>query len=216
VFFMSDVLESPRPDVWNPLILQLFALLEHDSFSIRLQVSSLLKRISVDRPELLLTHAIVDSGNTNAKFARPYCLDILNEIKRQSDSTIVEDTSCVYTEFRRMTVLVDEKWFLKIGSLRHDVSRRAEKLVSLCKRVNSSSGIPAKIKRKLVLRYFSALVAPVIETLEKLVGETSNARTPFEDSFIAEYSQDIKDGIESLRGGNQDSLKDAWSPFKEV
>jgi hypothetical protein len=216
VFFNSNVLERPQSKVWTPLVLQLFALLEHESFSIRLQVSSLLKRMSVDRPELLIPHAIVESGNVDAKYAREYCLDILNGIKLQSGSSIVEDTECVFAEFRRMTVLFDEKWFLKIGSLRHDLSRRADKLVSLCKRVSASSGIPAKMKRKLVLRYFAALAAPIVSTLERLVEETKTAQTPFEESFLDEYRQGIQEGIDSLRGKNQDSLKDAWVPFKEV
>lgn len=216
VFFMSDVLERPSSNVWNPLTIQLFALLEHDSYSIRLQVSSLLKRISVERPDLLIPHAIVESGNVNAKYAKEKCLELLNEMKVRSGSTIVQDTARVFAEFRRMTVLYDEKWFLKLGSLRHDVSRRSDKLVSLCKRVNASTGIPAKMKRKLVLRYFSALVAPVISMLEELVEETKVGETPFEESFLEEFGSGIKEGIESLQSGKQDSLKDAWAPFKEV
>lgn len=207
------------PGVWGSLILQIFALLEHKSLAVRTAVSRLLERLRDSWPELLVPHAVVDAAKTDSRFCAEFSRRLLSDMRKIPHiSRVVQETDLLYSACREMTILTDEKWLFKLGSLRNEVAKKSEALTVLCKQLEATEK-SIEVKKKYTRGYFEVLIQPIRSSLRALFDEMINQPSPsrMHDVFVKENQQNIKNAIDSLYNleGN-DSVKKAWTPFKEV
>eukprot|EP00795_Rhopilema_esculentum_P008911 gene8911-16536_t len=131
---------------------------------------------------------------------------------------LVSEVKTVVKELRRITLLWDELWIGSLMQLNHEAQRRIQQLKEEIHRVNENQTLSAPQKTALIKEKYTALMKPLVFSLERLEKITSQEpETKHEESFQKSFGHTVHKVIEKLKMpiDPSDPQKN-WEPLKQL
>lgn len=203
---------------WISVIPQLFARLSHPDKNIRSILTRFILRVGQSNPLAILFPVVV--GSRSEKLGpNQHLLDSYRQLLAlMKQDVLAMEIGYMVSEFQRITLLWEEKWFYKLGQMQHDLRRRFARIRSEVKRIMESPDALTE-KETCCRDVYYTLMSPVIEGLRKLESETvgSPGSTPHEIKFKTHYGLRINQAFESLENDkNYENVKQGWTLFEKI
>ncbi|CAM8907066.1 unnamed protein product [Rhodiola kirilowii] len=219
---LKDTLEPALANVpllpWQEITPQLFARLSfHPEPVVRKQLESLLNMLAKQFPRSIVYPTLVDvnaceEGPSEELQSVLGCLMTLYP-------RLVQDVQLMINELGNVTVLWEELWVSTLQDLHTDVMRRINLLKEETTRIAENATLTQNEKNKINAAKYSAMMAPVIVTLERRLASTSRKpETPHETWFHDSYGQQLKSAILSFKNppASAGALGEVWRPFDNI
>uniref|UniRef100_A0A7N0T1F2 non-specific serine/threonine protein kinase n=1 Tax=Kalanchoe fedtschenkoi TaxID=63787 RepID=A0A7N0T1F2_KALFE len=219
---LKDALEPALANVpllpWQEITPQLFARLSfHPEPVVRKQLEGLLNMLAKHFPWSIVYPTLVD---VNACEEGPSeelrnvlgCLTTLYP-------RLVQDVQLMINELGNVTVLWEELWVSTLQDLHTDVIRRINLLKEEAMRIAENATLTQNEKNKINAAKYSAMMAPIVVTLERRLASTSRKpETPHEIWFHESYGEQLKSAILSFKTppASAGSLGEVWRPFDSI
>ncbi|KAK3412470.1 hypothetical protein EUGRSUZ_I01219 [Eucalyptus grandis] len=203
---------------WQEVTPQLFARLSsHPEQVVRRQLQSILMMLGKRSPWSIVYPTLVD---VNANEEKPseeleHVLGCLLDLHPR----LIQDVQLMINELSNVTVLWEELWLSTLHDLHSDVMRRIHILKEEAARIAENITLSLSEKSKINAAKYSAMMAPVILTLERrLASTTRKPVTPHEMRFHEQYVEQLKNAILTFKNPPKSaaSLADAWRPFDTI
>ncbi|XP_030522831.1 uncharacterized protein LOC115735623 [Rhodamnia argentea] len=203
---------------WQEMTPQLFARLSsHPEQVVRRQLQSLLMMLGKRSPWSIVYPTLVD---VNANEEKPseeleHVLGCLLDLHPK----LIQDVQLMINELSNVTVLWEELWLSTLHDLHSDVMRRIHILKEEAARIAENITLSQSEKSKINAAKYSAMMAPVILTLERrLASTTRKPVTPHEMRFHEQYIEQLKSAILTFKNPPKSaaSLADVWRPFDTI
>ncbi|KAI6701259.1 hypothetical protein NL676_015583 [Syzygium grande] len=203
---------------WQEVTPQLFARLSsHPEQVVRRQLQSLLMMLGKRSPWSIVYPTLVD---VNANEDKPseelqHVLGCLLDLHPK----LIQDVQLMINELSNVTVLWEELWLSTLHDLHSDVMRRIHILKEEAARIAENITLSQSEKSKINAAKYSAMMAPVILTLERrLASTTRKPVTPHETRFHEQYIEQLKSAILTFKNPPKSaaSLADVWRPFDTI
>jgi hypothetical protein len=203
---------------WISILPQLLSRLGHSDKIVRSLLTNLILRIGTNNPMAVIFPIVVGSRSEkvgpNQHLSDSY-RQLLALMKQES---LALEVARMISEFQRITLLWEERWFFKLGAVQNELRRRFARIRVEVKRLMGSS-LEAEVKESQCRGIYSIIMSPVIEDLRKLEKETvgSNGATAHEIKFKDQYGSRICQALEALENdGNYGNVKQGWTLFEKV
>ncbi|KAM2903393.1 hypothetical protein COP2_003214 [Malus domestica] len=219
---LRDVLEPALSTVplspWQEVTPQLFARLSsHPEQVVRKQLEGLLMMLAKQSPWSIVYPTLVDVDAYEEKPSEElqHILGCLSEIYPR----LIQDVQLVINELGNVTVLWEELWLSTLQDLHTDVMRRINVLKEEAARIAENVTLSQSEKNKINAAKYSAMMAPIVVSLERRLASTSRKpETPHEVWFHEEYKDRLKSAITAFKTppASAAALGDAWRPFDNI
>ncbi|XP_031379987.1 serine/threonine-protein kinase SMG1-like isoform X1 [Punica granatum] len=203
---------------WQEIIPQLFARLSsHPEQAVRRQLQNLLMMLGKRSPWSIVYPTLVDVNANQENH-----LDELQQILgclRELHPRLIQDVQLMIDELGNVTVLWEELWLSTLQDLHADVMRRIHVLREEAARIAENTTLSQSEKNKINAAKYSAMMAPIIVTLERRLASTSHKPvTPHELWFHQNYMEQLKSAIWSFKTPpkSASALGDVWRPFDAI
>ncbi|KAJ3395408.1 hypothetical protein HDU92_005932, partial [Lobulomyces angularis] len=210
-----DVIPST---LWEPVVMQLFARIDHNDEFAAKTVSKLILRIAESSPHLVVFPTVVGSLS---KFSDAESISSYNNIFQllynKGHTKYVQEVKKMVIEFQRVTILWEEIWYHKLQAIRSDITKRIERFNLELKRLQNNASISEEIRKEVQKTAYFAILDPVLIHLRNVCKITIDLEptTPHEIWFMETYGMKIRESILSLESTENFSIEISWTPFKE-
>ncbi|KAJ4845107.1 LOW QUALITY PROTEIN: hypothetical protein Tsubulata_030337 [Turnera subulata] len=219
---LKDIIEPALSIIpllpWQEVTPQLFARLSsHPEQMVRKQLEGLLMMLAKRYPWSIVYPTLVDV-NANEKKASEELQHILGCLKELYPS-LINDVQLMINDLENVTVLWEELWLSTLQELHADVMRRISVLKEEAARIAENATLSQSEKNKINAAKYSAMMAPIVVSLERRLASTSRKpETPHEIWFYEEYGERLKSAILSFKTPpiSAAMLGEAWRPFDDI
>ncbi|XP_071733671.1 uncharacterized protein [Rutidosis leptorrhynchoides] len=202
---------------WQEVTPQLFARLSsHPEDDVRKQLESILVMLAKQSPWSIIYPTLVDI-NTSEEDPSDELQRILACLNKQYPR-LVQDVQLMIKELENVTILWEELWLSTLQDLHSDVNGRINLLKEEASRIAENATLSHTEKNKINAAKYSAMMAPIVVTLERRLASTSRKpETPHEIWFHNEYMGPIKSAISNFKTPpSASALSDIWRPFDSI
>ncbi|PWA94247.1 protein kinase-like domain-containing protein [Artemisia annua] len=202
---------------WQEVTPQIFARLSsHPEEDVRKQLESILAMLAKQSPWSIIYPTLVD---INASEEDPS--EELQRILACLNSRyprLVQDVQLMIKELENVTILWEELWLSTLQDLHSGVLGRINLLKEEASRIAENVTLSHTEKTKINAAKYSAMMAPIVVTLERRLASTSRKpETPHEIWFHNEYMGQIKAAISNFKTpASAAALGDVWRPFYSI
>nr|XP_043627298.1 uncharacterized protein LOC122598883 [Erigeron canadensis] len=202
---------------WQEVTPQLFARLSsHPEDYVRKQLESILIMLARQSPWSIIYPTLVDISKSE--------VDPSEELQRilaclnKQYPRLVLDVQLMIKELENVTILWEELWLSTLQDLHSDVTGRINLLKEEASRIAENATLSHAEKNKINAAKYSAMMAPIVVTLERRLASTSRKpETPHEMWFHNEYMGQIKAAISNFKTpASAAALGDIWRPFDSI
>ncbi|XP_024959316.1 uncharacterized protein LOC112500194 [Cynara cardunculus var. scolymus] len=202
---------------WQEVTPQLFARLSsHPEEDVRKQLEGILVMLAKQSPWSIIYPTLVDI-NTSEEDLSEELQHILACLNKQYPR-LVQDVQLMIKELENVTILWEELWLSTLQDLHSDVTGRINLLKEEASRIAENVTLSHTEKNKINAAKYSAMMAPIVVTLERRLASTSRKpETPHEMWFHDEYMGQIKAAISNFKTpASAAALGDIWRPFDSI
>ncbi|KAL4581244.1 hypothetical protein LXL04_017454 [Taraxacum kok-saghyz] len=202
---------------WQEVTPQLFARLSsHPEEDVRKQLEGILVMLAKESPWSIIYPTLVDI-NTSEEDPSMELTRILACLNKQYPR-LVQDVQLMIKELENVTILWEELWLSTLQDLHSDVIGRINLLKEEASRISENTTLTHTEKNKINAAKYSAMMAPIIVTLERRLASTSRTpETPHEAWFHTEYMSQIQSAISTFKTPpSATSLAESWKPFDAI
>jgi len=203
---------------WEKIIPQLFARLDHPEPFVQDQICSLICRIGIISPHLIVYPAIVgvSTANTsnNSNDTRLLYQNIVDSLIQSGSEMLVKEIQKMINELQQVTVLWEETLLTKLAQLQGETDRRFARLNKENERVNNNNQLSKEEKEEITKNNYLSLLNPVIHIIESFYDEINiEPENEHQKWFHEHYKEMLKNAINNLKNPNNDSFQKTWEPF---
>ncbi|KAL7583725.1 hypothetical protein Lser_V15G45780 [Lactuca serriola] len=202
---------------WQEVTPQLFARLSsHPEEDVRKQLEGILVMLAKQSPWAIIYPTLVDI-NTSEEDPSMELTRILACLNKQYPR-LVQDVQLMIKELENVTILWEELWLSTLQDLHSDVIGRINLLKEEASRIAENVTLSHTEKSKINAAKYSAMMAPIVVTLERRLASTSRKpETPHEIWFHNEYMGQIKSAISNFKTPpSAVTLGEVWRPFDTI
>ncbi|KAK4754896.1 hypothetical protein SAY87_008653 [Trapa incisa] len=219
---LQDTLEPSLSAIplwpWQEMIPQLFARLSsHPEQVVRRQLQSLLIMLCKQSPWSIVYPTLVDVNANQDKQSEE--LQQILSCLRELHPRLIQDVQLMIDELSNMTVLWEELWLSTLQDLHADVMRRIHVLKEEVARISENTTLSQSEKNKINAAKYSAMMAPIIVTLERRLLSTSRKpETPHELWFHQQFMEQLRSAILLFKTPpkSASALGDVWRSFDVI
>jgi len=206
---------------WEKIIPQLFTRLDHPEPFVQDQICSLICRIGIISPHLIVYPAIVgistSTSSTNNNDTRCLYQNIIDSLIQSGSEMLVKEIGKMISELQRVTVLWEETLLNKLTQLQGETDRRFARLKKENERVNNNNQLTKEEKDDIIKNNYNSLLKPVIHIIESFYNEINNEpQNNHERWFHQNYKEILEDAIDNLKDTSNESFQKAWEPFNSL
>ncbi|KAG4095233.1 hypothetical protein H8356DRAFT_996929 [Neocallimastix lanati (nom. inval.)] len=203
---------------WEKIIPQLFARLDHPEPFVQDQICSLICRIGIVSPHLIVYPTIVgiSTANTsnNNNDTRFLYQNIIDSLIQSGSEMLVKEIQKMISELQRVTILWEETLLNKLTQLQSEAEKRFSRLKKENERVNINKQLSKEEKEEIIKNNYFSLLNPVIHNIETFYNEINvEPQNNHEKWFHDNYKKMIEDAIKILKDTNNESFQKTWEPF---
>ncbi|ORY20846.1 hypothetical protein LY90DRAFT_433056, partial [Neocallimastix californiae] len=189
---------------WEKIIPQLFARLDHPEPFVQDQICSLICRIGIVSPHLIVYPTIVgiSTANTsnNNNDTRFLYQNIIDSLIQSGSEMLVKEIQKMISELQRVTILWEETLLNKLTQLQSEAEKRFSRLKKENERVNINKQLSKEEKEEIIKNNYFSLLNPVIHNIETFYNEINvEPQNNHEKWFHDNYKKMIEDAIKILK-----------------
>ncbi|ORY80157.1 hypothetical protein LY90DRAFT_664604 [Neocallimastix californiae] len=207
---------------WEKIIPQLFARLDHPEPFVQDQICSLICRIGIVSPHLIVYPTIVgistaNTNNNNNNDTRFLYQNIIDSLIQSGSEMLVKEIQKMISELQRVTILWEETLLNKLTQLQNETDKRFARLKKENDRVNVNNQLSKEEKDEIIKNNYLSLMKPVIHGIETFYNEINvEPQNNHEKWFHNNFKKMLEEAINNLKDTNNESFQKAWEPFNEL
>ncbi|OUM63666.1 hypothetical protein PIROE2DRAFT_43245, partial [Piromyces sp. E2] len=189
---------------WEKIIPQLFTRLDHPEPFVQDQICSLICRIGIISPHLIVYPAIVGISTATVAYDNndTRCLyqNIIDSLIQSGSEMLVKEIQKMISELQRVTVLWEETLLNKLTQLQGETDKRFARLKKENERVNNNNQLTKEEKDDIIKNNYNSLLKPVIHIIESFYNEINNEpQNDHERWFHQNYKEILEEAINNLK-----------------
>ncbi|KAJ3417524.1 hypothetical protein HDV05_003388 [Chytridiales sp. JEL 0842] len=203
---------------WLNFLPQLFARLHHPEPSTRQLVCSLICQLCQNYPQAVVFPAVVGLMSKQNQ-ASIYCDEYSKILGTVQPPQLVEQSRRIVEEFERITVLLDEECYVKLGSIQSEAQRSLSQCHTEIQSIKAKENDSIESAKNVAACYKSAM-SPVLAQLTSLA-DLITQKTPVTDherQWYEKYAERMMTAVKAFSTpSNYDDVKQLWSScFGEI
>eukprot|EP00833_Pecoramyces_ruminatium_P010172 jgi/Orpsp1_1/1184204/evm.model.c7180000088471.1 len=207
---------------WEKIIPQLFARLDHPEPFVQDQICSLICRIGIISPHLIVYPTIVgistaSSSNNNNNDTRFLYQNIIDSLIQSGSEVLVKEIQKMISELQRVTILWEETLLNKLTQLQNETDKRFSRLKKENDRVNINNQLSKDEKEEITKNNYCTILKPVIHIIETFYNEINvEPQNNHEKWFHENYKKMLEEAINNLKDTTNESFQKTWEPFNRL
>ena len=203
---------------WINVIPQLFSRIHSEDITVRNQLCSLLCRIGLKYPHLIL-YSVLSSSSENADEPLGETMNSLLYALMNEHGTLVHELNRWIIELQSITVLWGELWITGLEKAKADIHERILKLKKDSDRISSNTSLDVTEQQELIKNTTSSIFKPVLYQFEMLLCDTikKDATCVYQEEFIEKYGERLTEAVLEFTDRTEFSnLENVFNIFEKV
>jgi hypothetical protein len=203
---------------WINVIPQLFSRRHSEEITVRNQLCSLLCRIGLKYPHLIL-YSVLSSSSENADEPLGETMNTLLYALMNEHGSLVHEMNRWIIELQSITVLWGELWITGLEKAKADIHERILKLKKDSDRISSNTSLDVTEQQELIKNTTSSIFKPVLYQFEKLLYDTikKDATCVYQEEFIEKYGERLTEAVLEFTDRTEFSnLENVFNIFEKV